>query len=88
MDLKARNLLNSSLNPMEILSQLRQTTESIGESTEYDENGELVEYEVAVKVVEKTKSILINRVIEWLTTQDELAGINLDVSSLKKEMEE
>lgn len=54
MDFFAKSLSEKCSDPMEFLNQLRMTTEPIGGSTIYDNNGELVEYEVAVEAVNKT----------------------------------
>lgn len=53
MDFLAKSLSEKCSDPMEFLNQLRMTTEPIGGSTIYDDNGELVEYEVAVEAVNK-----------------------------------
>lgn len=58
MDLKAKYLSETCSDPIEYLRQLRQTTEPIGGGTVYSEDGELVEYEVALEAVRKANNAL------------------------------
>jgi len=66
MDLKAKYLSDTCSDPIDFLYQLRQTTESIGGDTEYSENGEFVEYDVAIEAVKKANDIFIERACEFL----------------------
>ena len=66
MDLKAKYLSDKCSDPIEFLNQLRQTTEPIGGGTEYSDDGELVEYEVAVIAIDKATNALIKKACEWL----------------------
>ena len=59
MDLKAQYLSETCSDPIEFLNQLRQTTEPIGGSTVYDEDGELVEYDVAIEAIGKANKAFI-----------------------------
>ena len=61
MDLKAKHLSDKCSDPIEFLNQLRQTTESIGGGTEYSDDGELVEYEVAIIAIDKATNALIEK---------------------------
>lgn len=67
MDLKAKYLLETCSDPIGFLNQLRQTTEPIGGGTVYSENGELVEYDVAVEAIKKANDAFIEKVSEWLS---------------------
>lgn len=58
MDLKAQYLSETCSDPIEFLNQLRQTTEPIGGGTAYSEDGELVEYDVAIEAVRKANNVL------------------------------
>ena len=66
MDLKAKYLSDKCSDPIEFLNQLRQTTEPIGGGTEYSDDGELIEYEVAVIAIEKNTDAIINKACEYL----------------------
>ena len=66
MDLKAEHLSEHVSDPVEFLRQLRQTTEPIGGGTEYREDGELVEYDVAVEAVKKANDAFIEKALEFL----------------------
>ncbi len=66
MDLKAKYLSDKCSDPIEFLNQLRQTTEPIGGGTEYSDDGELVEYEVAIIAIDKETNALIKKACEWL----------------------
>ena len=66
MDLKAQHLSETCSDPIEFLRQLRQTTEPIGGSTIYDEDGELVEYDIAIEAVRKANKASIEKACEWL----------------------
>ena len=59
MDLRAKYLSETCSDPIEYLRQLRQTTEPIGGGTEYCEDGELVEYDVAIEAVRKANDAFI-----------------------------
>jgi len=61
MDLKTEYLLETCSDPIEFLNQLRQTTEPIGGSTVYSEDGELVEYDVAVEAIKKATDASIEK---------------------------
>ena len=65
MDLKAKYLSEHVSDPVEFLRQLRQTTEPIGGGTEYREDGELVEYHVAVEAVKKANNAFIEKALKW-----------------------
>ena len=66
MDLRAQHLSETCSDPIEFLNQLRQTTEPIGGSTVYDEDGELVEYEVAIEAVEKANKAFIEKACKYI----------------------
>jgi hypothetical protein len=66
MDLKANYLLETCSDPIGFLNQLRQTTEPIGGGTVYSEDGELVEYDVAVEAIKKANDAFIEKAIKWL----------------------
>ena len=53
-------------NPIEFLSHFRCTTEPIGGGTEYDADGELVDYDAAVTAIAIAKKDIINKACEWL----------------------
>lgn len=53
-------------DPQEFLQALRCTTEPLGGSVEYDEEGDLVDYEVAVKALEKQKKQTIEEVVKYI----------------------
>lgn len=55
MDLLAQITSEKYSNPIEFLNQLRQTTEPIGGGMEYSDDGEYVEYDVAVEAVKKAQ---------------------------------
>lgn len=65
MDLKAKYLSDTCSDPVEFLHQLKQTTEPIGGGTEYREDGELVEYDVAIEAVKKANDVFIERAFEF-----------------------
>lgn len=69
MDLKAEYLSETCSDPIEFLRQLRQTTEPIGGSTIYDEDGELVEYDIAIEAVRKANNASIDKACEWLNKE-------------------
>ena len=66
MDLRAQHLSETCSDPIEFLNQLRQTTEPIGGSTVYDEDGELVEYDVAIEAVGKANKAFIEKACDYL----------------------
>lgn len=66
MDCLAQIISEKYSNPIEFLNQLRQTTEPIGGGMEYCDDGEYVEYDVAVEAVKKTQNQLIDGAVEWL----------------------
>ena len=66
MDLKTKYLSETCSDPIEYLNQLRQTTEPIGEGTIYSEEGELVEYEVAIKAVRKANDAFIEKACSYI----------------------
>lgn len=66
MDILAQIMSEKYSNPIEFLNQLRQTTESIGGGMEYSDNGEYVEYDVAVEAVKKAQKQLIDKACERL----------------------
>ena len=53
-------------NPIEFLNQLRQTTEPIGGGMVYCDNGEYVEYDVAVDAIGKAQRQIIDKACDWL----------------------
>lgn len=55
MDLLAQIMSEKYSNPIEFLNQLRQATEPIGGGMEYSDDGEYVEYDVAVEAVKKAQ---------------------------------
>ena len=71
MDLKAKYLSEHVSDPVEFLRQLRQTTEPIGGGTEYREDGELVEYDVAIEAIKKANNAFIEKACSWLRTHSE-----------------
>ena len=71
MDLKAKHLSDKCSDPIEFLNQLRQTTKPIGGGTEYSDDGELVEYEVAVIAIDKMTNALIEKACEWLLNHND-----------------
>ena len=66
MDLKAKYLSETCSDPIVFLNQLRQTTEPIGGGTVYSEDGELVEYDVAIEAVKKANDAFIKKACEFL----------------------
>lgn len=100
MDLKAKYLSDKCSDPIEFLNQLRQTTEPIGGGTEYSDDGELVEYEVAIIAIDKATNALIEKACEWLKKNKDnplikcedtcLSGYLTDefIDDFKKAMEE
>ena len=66
MDLKAKHLIDTCSDPIELLRQLRQTTEPIGGSTVYDEDGEFVEYDVAIEAVKKANDAFIEKAVNYI----------------------
>lgn len=66
MDLRAQHLSETCSDPIEYLRQLRQTTEPIGGGTVYSEDGELVEYDVAIEAVKKANDAFIEKAAEFL----------------------
>lgn len=93
MDLRAQHLLEICSDPIEFLNQLRQTTEPIGGSTVYDEDGELVEYDVAIEAVEKANKAFIEKACDYLMEYEfnnspTIADRRKRVEDFKKYMEE
>ena len=82
MDLKAQYLSETCSDPIEFLNQLRQTTEPIGGSTVYDEDGELVEYEVAIEAVKKANNTL--EIEEMEPVSEELENAAFDYAETCK----
>lgn len=78
MDSKAEYLSEHISNPFEYLRQLRQTTEPIGGSTEYAEDGELVEYDVAVEAVKKT----VDKAATWFANRYQANGSYLNADDI------
>lgn len=70
MDSKAEYLSEHISDPFEYLRQLRQKTEPIGGSTEYSDNGELVEYDVAVEAAKKA----IDKAATWFANRYQANG--------------
>lgn len=66
MDCLAQIMSEKYSNPIEFLNQLRQTTEPIGGGMEYCDDGEYVEYDVAVEAVKKAQKQLVDSAVEWL----------------------
>ena len=88
MDLRAKYLSETCLDPIEYLRQLRQTTEPIGGGTEYREDGELVEYDVAVEAIKKATDAFIEKACSWL--ENDLQGIvggSIYIEDFRKYME-
>lgn len=93
MDLRAQHLSETCSDPIEYLRQLRQTTEPIGGSTVYDEDGELVEYDVAIEAVEKANKAFIEKACEYLMEYEfndspTIADRRKRVEDFKKYMED
>ena len=65
MDLKAKYLLETCSDPIGFLNQLRQTTEPIGGGIVYSEDGELVEYEVAIEAIKKANDAFIEKACDF-----------------------
>ena len=84
MDLKAKYLSEHVSDPIEFLHQLRQTTEPIGGGTEYCEDGELVEYDVAIEAVKKANYAFIEKAIGWLKEQEEIIGVSFQEDFLER----
>ena len=61
MDFWAQIKSEKYSNPFEFLNQLRQTTEPIGGGMEYCDNGEYVEYDVAIEAVKKAQQQMIDK---------------------------
>jgi len=78
MDLRAQHLSETCSDPIEYLRQLRQTTEPIGGSTVYDEDGELVEYDVAIEAVEKANKAFIEKAYEYLSYHLDTSKIDVN----------
>ena len=76
MDLKAKYLSDKCSDPIEFLNQLRQTTEPIGGSTVYDEDGEFVEYDVAIEAVKKANDAFIEKAEKFFTEKFEVEDYN------------
>lgn len=72
MDLRAQHLSETCSDPIEFLNHLRQTTEPIGGGTVYSEDGELVEYDVAIEAVGKANDAFIENAVEWLMEHKEV----------------
>lgn len=66
MDILTQIISERCSNPIEFLNQLRLTTEPIGGGMERCDNGEYVEYEVAIEAVKKAQQQLINKLEDWL----------------------
>ena len=66
MDILAQIMSEKHENPIEFLNQLRQTTEPIGGGMEYCDNGEYVDYDVAIEAVKKAQKQLIDKLEDWL----------------------
>lgn len=66
MDLRAQHLSETCSDPIGFLNQLRQTTEPIGGGTVYSEDGELVEYDVAIEAVRKANNAFIEKACDYL----------------------
>ena len=78
MDLKAQYLSETCSDPIEFLNQLRQTTEPIGGSTVYDEDGELVEYDVAIEAVRKANDAFIEKAYKYLSYHLDTSKIDVN----------
>lgn len=76
MDLKAKYLLDICSDPIEFLRQLRQTTEPIGGDTEYSEDGELVEYDVAIEAVKKANDVFIEKAQDFFRQSHHLFSLD------------
>ena len=90
MDLRAKYLSETCSDPIEYLRQLRQTTEPIGGGTEYCEDGELVEYDVAIEAVRKANDAFIEKAKKWMLTHtymfQSMEEIDLYIEMFIKEM--
>ena len=84
MDLKAKHLSDTCSDPIEFLRQLRQTTEPIGGSLYYSEDGELVEYDVAIEAVKKANNAFIEKAVKWLKEQEEMVGISFQEDFIER----
>lgn len=80
MDLKAKYLSETCSDPIGFLNQLRQTTEPIGGGTVYSEDGELVEYDVAVEAIKKATDAFIEKAWDWV--EDNILSSNQQDKSL------
>ena len=85
MDLKAKYLSDTCSDPVEFLRQLRQTTEPIGGDTVYSEDGELVEYDVAIEAVKKASDAFIEKACEFL--KDHMAGYDICEDDIERSVE-
>lgn len=87
MDCLAQIMSEKHSNPIEFLNELRQTTEPIGGGMEYCDNGEYVEYNVAVEAVKKAQQKLINEACKWLYLNDSYAiPTNVQVDRLREHL--
>lgn len=83
-------------NHIEFLSHFRCTTEPIGGGTEYDADGELVNYDAAVTAIDVAKKDLINKACKWLENKIDPKGVGRSqvvlfydcIEDFKKSMEE
>ena len=66
MDVLAQITSEKHSNPIEFLNELRQTTEPIGGGMKYCDDGEYVEYDVAVEAVKKAQKQLIDKACEFI----------------------
>jgi len=78
MDCLAQIISEKYSNPIEFLNQLRMTTEPIGGGMEYSDNGEYVEYDVAVEAVKKAQLRLMPEDIDIVREQLTAFAIHLN----------
>ena len=83
MDLRAKYLSETCSDPIEYLRQLRQTTEPIGGGTEYREDGELVEYDVAIEAIKKATDAFIEKAATWFANRYQANGSYLNANDIE-----
>ena len=75
-------------NPIEFLSHFRCTTEPIGGSTEFDAEGELVNYDATLVAIDLTKKDLIEKACKWLLKGGYFVNNTETINDFKRAMEE
>lgn len=92
MDYMAQFMSEKYSNPIKFLNKLRQTTEPVGGEMEYCNDGEYVEYDVAVEAVKKAQKQLIDKACEFIKTStygyliDKNGDTELDRETLAADM--